>query len=50
MNTALLFSGIAALALGILFEALIRMSKSKTWWRTRLLIVLGIILAVAGIF
>jgi chromate transport protein ChrA len=50
MNIELLFSGIAALVLGLLFEFLIRISKSKTWWRTRLFIVLGILLNVAGNF
>jgi chromate transport protein ChrA len=50
MNTVLLLSGIAALILGLLLEVLIRMSKSKTWWRTRLLIVLGILLIVLSNF
>ncbi len=49
MNTGLLFSGIAALVLGLLFEVLIRVSKSKTWWRARVFIVLGTLLVVVSI-
>jgi hypothetical protein len=50
MNIGLLFSGTIALVLGLLFEVLIRVSKSKIWWRTRLFIVLGIFLIVASNF
>jgi hypothetical protein len=50
MNIVLLFSGIAALTLGLLLETLIRASKSKTWWRARVFIVLGILLVVMGVF
>ena len=48
MNIGLLFSGIAALVLGLLFEVLTRISKSKTWWRTRLFILIGIFLVVVS--
>lgn len=50
MNIGILFSGIAALVLGLFFEGLIHISKSKTWWRTRLFIVLGIFLIVVSSF
>ncbi len=50
MNIGLLLSGIAALAIGLVFEVLIRISKSKVWWRARVLTVLGILLIVASYF
>jgi chromate transport protein ChrA len=50
MNTGLLFSGIAASILGVLLEVLIRKSKSETWRRTRILVILGVLLIVASIF
>ncbi len=50
MNIGLLLSGIAALAIGFVFEVLIRISKSKVWWRARVLTVLGILLIVASYF
>jgi len=50
MNAGLLFSGIAAMFLGVVFEVLIRKSKSATWWRMRLFIVLGAFLITASVF
>jgi hypothetical protein len=49
MNTELFLSGILALAIGVLFEVLTRVSKSKPWLRARVLIVLGIVVIAVSV-
>jgi len=50
MNVGLFFSGVVALALGVLFEILIRASRSRVYWRARVMIIVGTALIVAELF
>ena len=49
MNAALLFSGILLLLVGVLFEVLTRVSRSRSWLRARVFIILGTVVTVLGI-
>jgi len=49
MNTELFLSGILALAVGVFFEVLTRVGKSKPWLRARFLIVLGVVVLALSV-
>jgi len=49
MNSELLFSGVLALGVGVFFEVLTRVGKSKPLLRARVLIVLGILVVAVSV-
>jgi len=49
MNTSALISGILLLLIGILFEVLTRISRSRSLLRARVFIVVGIMVIILGI-
>jgi len=49
MNTGALISGILLLLIGILFEVLTRISRSRSWLRARAFIVIGIVVIVLSV-
>lgn len=49
MNIGALVSGILLLFVGVLFEVLTRISKSSSWLRARVFIVIGIVVIALSV-